>query len=323
MKYSAGARSPLKQVFIIGVLVLISSSIPGCLDMGSDDEDRIIVVVSILPQKEFAERLGGEKVKVTVMVGEGQDPHAYEPRPSQLKDVGNAAIYFKVGSGIGFEEVWMDTLMEQNRDMEIVDGSRGIELISMGNATHDEEENDGGETRGEGEHDHEGMDPHIWNSPKNAVIMVNNLLESLKNVDPANADYYTNNSREYLVDLQAIDMELRTALEPFSEKKFLVYHPAFGYLAHDYDLEMLTIEEEGKEPSAAGVAAIIDQAKAENITTVFVHPQFDQSNAETIATEIDGNVVIIDPLGSEYLENMKEVTRKLVQGFEQGSAVEE
>jgi len=473
MNYQIIGLSSRNKALLLGLILAATAFSTACID--DNDDGRIVIIVSILPQKEFVERVGGDRVRVTAMVGEGQDPHDYEPRPSQMKDVARADIYFMVGSGMEFEQVWMDTIREQNDDMEIVDGSKGITLIPFGaghsveeeavelfmdgpfenvdagrNESHapfiesgercyiinlteddgnnsgflkfipgkegehviflehgdtevnftvkDEEGNgiepeeqreDGNETRGSGEeqegggeekeadgeneggeqnegvegnpfaryasfdfseenytfnfsssnekscklvvlamqdgshenegnHQHGNLDPHVWNSPRNARIMVGNLLEALKNVDPENADYYSQNANDYIAELDAIDQEFRSGLEPYRGRKFLVYHPAFGYLAYNYNLEMVIIEEEGKEPTPAGVQAIIDQAKEENIGTVFVHPQFDRSNAEVIADEINGNVVVIDPLGKDYLENMMEVKEKLIEGFGAG-----
>ena len=331
MTSSKSSEMTIFALLTLGVLISSLVGFSGCLDLDDDTDDRIRVIVSILPQKEFAERVGGEYVKVTVMVGEGQDPHGYEPRPSQLIDVAKADVYFIVGSGVEFENIWLDTLIEQNGDMEIVDASKGIELIASAEEDHDEDhdsdqneshddehEENGNQTHEDdsGEHDHEGDDPHIWNSPVNAMIMVGNLRDALVRIDPEHASDYSNNSQEYLSELDAVDRDMRSGLESHGGKKFLVYHPSFGYLAHQYNLSQIAIEDEGKEPTPAGVQAIIDQAKAENITTIFVSPQFDESNAQTIAKEIGGTVVRIDPLGEHYLENMRKVREKLIDGFE-------
>jgi zinc transport system substrate-binding protein len=307
-------RTPAFTGVVILSLILCGVMVSGCLDLERDDEDdRIRIVVSVLPLKEFAERIGGDNVKVTVMVGEGQDPHGYEPRPSQLKDVARADLFFKVGSGLEFENVWMETLIEQNGDMEIVDGSQGIELLESG-------EGENGTRAGEDEndHDHEDHDPHIWTSPVNAIRMVETLRDALMNIDPENAGEYGNNSLTYVKELEVMDAELRTGLGPFPGGKFLVYHPSFGYLAHEYNLSQIAIENEGKEPTPSGIQAIIDQAKAENITTVFVSPQFDQANADVIADEIDGVVVSIDPLDAGYIANMRVIGEKLIEGFGRG-----
>jgi zinc transport system substrate-binding protein len=283
-----------------------------------EDEGLVHVVVSIAPQKEFAEALGGDKVSVTVMVPPGQEPHDFEPTTSQMKDVAKADIYFKVGSGVEFETVWMGTFEKQNENMRVVDGSKGVELIPMEyEHDHNEEEHNGSDH--DDEHDHEeGMDPHIWMSPKNAKVMVQNLLVRLKAEDPANSHYFQENADAYLAELDRLVDNISAGLEPFQGEKFLVYHPAFGYFAHDFGLVQLAIEEEGKEPTPKGLEHVIEQAEEEGIKVVFEEPQFDKHNAQTIADEIGGGVITLDPLAENYLDNIKEISDKLIEAFENG-----
>lgn len=295
--------SRIKVVSLIFLLILSSLTIAGCTEEEEDDYD-LNIVVTIPPQKEFVDEIGGEKVKVTVMVPPGQEPHSYEPTTQQMKEVSKADIYFKIGSGIDFELNWMDNMKEQNPDMVVVDGSEGIELIEM--SEHHEHE----ETNNE-----EHMDPHIWMSPPNAVQMINNLLETMKEEDEVNADFYDENAQKYKLELQSLHTDIKDILEPFEGKKFLVYHPSFGYLAEEYNLTQIAVEEEGKEPGTQGLQAIIEQAKEENITVVFVEPQFDQSSAETIADEIDGKVVSINPLAEDYIDNLEVIVNELRSAF--------
>ncbi len=126
------------------------------------DNGKIGVVFTIFPLADFVEHVGGDKVKVTVMIPPGASPHTCEPIPSQLEDVSKAKIYFKVGSGVDFEQVWMDKIIAMNPDVVIIDGSEGVKKM--------------------------GNDPHIWNSPTNAKKMVESFCTGLIQVDPANDD---------------------------------------------------------------------------------------------------------------------------------------
>lgn len=329
---------------VIGVLLIVGLfGVVAYFAIQEDqkDEGKLGIVVSLLPQKEFAERIGGEHVSVTVMVGEGQEPHGYEPSTAQMKDVAEADIYFKVGSGVEFETAWMDKFIEQNSKMKVVDGSAGINLIEISeehdhedddheeeddhNETddkHDEEEHhneteeDDHEEDQEDDHHHHGDDPHIWTSPSNAKIMVQNLLTVMKAEDPGNADEYQKNADAYLAELDSLISEISTGLEPYADEKFLVYHPAFGYFAHEFDLVQLAVEDEGKEPTAKGLEHVIEQAKDESIKVVFVEPQFDKHNAQTIADEIGGSVITLDPLSPDYIQNLREISEKLIEAFE-------
>ncbi|HEY51565.1 MAG TPA: zinc ABC transporter solute-binding protein [Dehalococcoidia bacterium] len=271
--------------------------------------DRVGVVVTILPQAEFVENVGGTKVKVTVMVPPGASPHTYEPKPTQMTALAEAEMYAKVGSGVEFELVWMDKLIATNKEMVVVDCSEGVKLQEMvaedGNAEDEHEE----------EH-HGGMDPHIWMSPLNAQIMVRNICAGLITVDPENRSYYEQNRDAYLKQLAEIDGEMRDGLSEVKNRRFMVYHPAFGYFAREYNLTMLPIEWEGKEPTAAGLASLIEQAKAHDIRVIFAEPQFDPKSAEVIAEAIGGRVVLIDPLARDYIANLRLIMNEMLPVME-------
>lgn len=290
-------RKVLYAIIICLVLILLIATGVYFIENNYSDTDnqsglsggKIGVVVTIGPQEEFAKRVGGDKVNVTVMVPSGADPHTYEPLPNQMKQVEDAELYFQVGSDIEFEQTWMEKLAAMNPQMEVVNTSEGIELIP--NTAEDEE----------------GSDPHVWVSPRNAKIMVENMYESLVEIDPQNKDYYTKNKDEYIKQLDELDENITQILSEKNNTKILVYHPAWAYFCRDYDLQQISIEAEGKEPTAQDIANLIDQAKKENISVIFVSPEFSSSNAKVIADEIGGKVVVVDPLSENYLENMKKV----------------
>ena len=272
---------------------------------------KIGVVVTILPQVEFVENVGGEKVDVTVMVPAGKSPHFWEPLPSQMKALARAEMYAKVGSGVEFELVWLEKLVSTNKEIVVVDCSTGVQLIQMaGNHNHEDEEP-------EEEHDNPGaMDPHIWMSPLNAKIMVQNICDGLVQVDPGNRAFYEENRDAYLQELTELDQDIREGLSGVTNRRFMVYHPSFGYFAKEYDLTMLPVEEEGKEPTPAGIVHLIEQAKEDNIKVIFASPQFNPLSAEVIADEIGGSVVLIDSLAGDYIANLRTVLGELVQAME-------
>ncbi len=268
----------------------------------AETNDRVGVVVTILPQAEFVENVGGEKVGVTVMVPPGASPHTYEPTPSQMTALAKAEMYAKVGSGVEFELVWVDKLLATNPDMPVVDCSRGIELQ---------------ETVSEDEHEYrDGRDPHIWMSPANAQIMVRNICDGLIETDPENKGYYEQNRDAYLQQLAEIDREIRDGLAGVENRRFMVYHPAFGYFAREYDLTMISIEKEGKEPTAAGMTHLIEQAKAHDIRVIFAEPQFNPKSAEVIAEAIGGKVVLIDALAKDYIGNLRLIMNEMLPALE-------
>ncbi len=279
-----------KHITVIAVAVLLFINVVSCGAAAPVQvADKIGVTVTVLPQREFVERVGGDRVDVAVMIPPGASPHTYEVTPAQMVQLSRARIYGKVGSPIEFELSWLDRLLAQNRDILVVDCSRGIDLIKSDDP------------------DEPGLDPHIWTSPRNAGIMVQNICTGLVQADPQNRQYYEDNRDSYLKELGDLDAEMVALLKNAGNRSFIVYHPAWGYFARDYGLRQLGIEQEGKEPKAAYMARLIDEARRQNIEVIFVSPEFDSRNAEAIAHEIGGRVVIIDPLAGDYLSNMRQV----------------
>ncbi|WP_298684194.1 metal ABC transporter solute-binding protein, Zn/Mn family, partial [uncultured Methanomethylovorans sp.] len=223
----------IKRLVICAICAILLFS--GCTEktQNKDTEtsaDKLVVAVSVLPQAEFVEQIGGDKVRTVVMIPSGASVHTYEPTPSQLKDLSTAQVYVKAGSNLDFELVWMDDLMSVNSDMYVVNSSKGIRFRTMGEDEHEEENG------------HTGLDPHVWTSPQNAKIMVKNIYEGLVAVDPDNEATYKQNYDAYIDKLDEADAKLKTSLAGKEGSSFIVYHPAWGYLADDYGLHEISIE---------------------------------------------------------------------------------
>lgn len=288
--------------FIVAVLMLAALLPSGCGQPATPEPvDRLNVTVSILPQKYFVERIGGENVAVNVMVKPGSSPHTYEPKPEQLRAVSKAAAYFSIG--VGFENAWLDRIASAaGSEMLMVDTAQGIERMPMV-AHHYEEE-------GEGHAYDEGLqnpDPHIWTSPGLVRIQAQTIYEALARIEPEHKAAYQANLQGFLQDIDGLDGDIRGTLKGMDSRKFMVFHPAWSYFARDYGLEMVPIEIGGQEPSAAELAALITEAKKEGIRVIFAQPEFSTRDAETIAKEIGGEVLLISPLAPDWLDNLRRV----------------
>jgi zinc transport system substrate-binding protein len=270
---------------IITVLYYFASQKP----VTNPDGGKIGIVVSVGPEEEFVQAIGGDKVDVTLMVPPGADPHTYEPLPNQLNHVSNAKIYVMVGTPIEFELNYMDKMRDMNPNMLVVNSSQGITLIP--NTAENEN----------------SSDPHVWVSPKNAKIMVENIYQSLIKVDPNNTEYYTKNRNTYLQQLDELDNNITKSLNGKENTNIIVYHPAWAYFCQDYHLNQITIESGGKEPTSREIANVIDIAKKDNIKVIFVEPQYSPKSAEVIASEINGKVLKVDDLAPDYIKNLNNV----------------
>jgi zinc transport system substrate-binding protein len=255
-------------------------------------------VVSILPEQTFAQAIGGDKVNITLMVKPGNSPHTYEPKPSQMKAIAKADIYFSIG--VEFEETWLDRFQNQNHDMKIVDISKGVKKIHMVEHSHHKEHSD--DKKHAHEH-HEEKDPHIWTSPKNVKIIVQNIYNSFVKVDPKNKEYYKSNLDKFLLYVDNLDKDIKKILNQ-PNKRFMVFHPEWGYFAKEYNLIQIPIEVEGKNPKPRELKHLIEEAKEEKIDAIFTSPVFSDAIAKQIANELKIPVIKISSLDKNWGENL-------------------
>jgi len=276
-----GKSQMVRRLYVIVVTLLLSAALlAGCSQSTAPaSTDTLNVTVSILPQKYFVERVGGEHVTLNVMVQPGASPATYEPKPAQLTALSQAAAYVSIG--VPFEDAWLDKIASANSDMLMVDTTTGIERV--------------------------GNDPHIWLSPTLVKTQAQTIYDALVELDPAHKTDYKANVDSFVADIDALDADIRAALEGLETKKFMVFHPAWGYFARDYGLEMISIEVGGQEPSAAELAALVAKAQEEGINVIFAQPEFSTKDAETIGNEIGGEVLLISPLAPDWLDNLRQV----------------
>ena len=264
----------------------------------SHTDHKPILTVTIEPLRYFTETIAGDKYKVVSMLPEGTSPETYDPTPGQLVDLGKSQAYFRVGY-IGFERAWIKKLQANAPHLLFFDTSRGVSLLKD-NHTHGAKEG----------HMHEGVDPHIWNSPRNAAIMAENIYRALCELDQKNEAYYKHRVDSLLRQIASTDSIIRTEL-PALDKAFVIYHPALTYFAADYGLRQISIEEEGKEPSPAHLEELIKRCKAEKVKVIFVQQEFDVRNAEVIAKELNVKVVPINPLSYQWQKEMLGIAKAL------------
>jgi len=287
------------RVMPLLVLLLLAALLSGCVSQ-RESSGQIKVATTIVPLGEFVHAVGGTRVSVTVLVPPGVEPHTFEPSPSQIREVADADIYAENGAGL---ESWMDSILQVNSRMLVVDTSKGVGLIA---GTGD------GETASDGGM---AMDPHIWLSPRNAMTQVRNICDGLTKVDPAGKDYYADNRDKYINKLKELDAYLNSTFAGTKKKKFVVLHPAWTYFARDYGLTQIAIDVEEKEPGPRYLTELVSSAHANNITTVYVEPQYNPKMAEVISKEISGKVVSIDDLAPNYIENLKSVGEKIAKSL--------
>jgi len=289
----------------------------------SDRTEEIQVVTTIFPLADIVRNLGGEMVEATALLSAGASPHTYEPTVEQAKTVAGAEMVVYVGGGLDdwavrlarAEQVFTVEIMEYMADMVLDydpvhlhegsadDGEHNEHQHEHGCNNHDHNDHDHGIDQDKHHHHYHGPhDPHVWMDPILVKDVIAPLIsEELKKIDPHNAARYDDYLKNFQDKLEQLHSEITETVNSFTKKRFISYHSAWNYFAHRYGLEEVAAVEEfpGREPSAKWLSELVRLAGAYDIDVIFAEPQLSRKAAEVIAGEIDGQVLILDPLGGE------------------------
>lgn len=287
-----------RRPFLLSAFALLAAGLVA--PVASAQPEPLDVVVSILPQKSIAEAIGGEFVSVTVMVPPGMHPRVFEPTPASMAALEGADLY--VAMDVPHEKNWMPQVEAARPDLPILHSRDAVETRTIT-----------GRVDASG---NEMVDPHIWLAAPPLRRIAAAMRDEMAKLDPEHADTYVANTEAWLARLDAADAEAAEKLAPYKGQAFLVFHPAWGYLADSYGLRQLAIEEQGMEPGPKMIAKTIDTAKEEGISVIFVQQQFSQKEAETIAKEIRGKVVKLNPLNPDPVANLNIVADAFVASFQ-------
>ena len=277
-------------LFIYIVLVVSCAS-------NKNQSDEKVIYVSIAPIKPIVEAIVGDDFTVEILVPAGASPESFEPTPKQFIALNKAQLVLGTGL-LDFEQQLLKRIHNQNK---VVDLSRGIVTIS-GSCSHTHH----------GKHCHHGIDPHIWCSPKSLSIMARNAHNAIVAAMPDSVQYtaaYSALSER----ITTLDNEVAELASNASLPYFIIYHPALTYLARDYGLEQIAIENDGKEASAKRLAQIISKARVDGIKSVFYQSEFPESSVQIICEDIGANAVEINPLAEDIFTNIRDIARLITE----------
>lgn len=248
------------------------------------------IAVGIPPQEELVRRLAGKDLEIEVLLPSGSNHESYEPTFGQLLAISRASLFIKVGHpSFTLETLLLEKIIALNPNLRIVNGADTLAL-------------------------REG-DIHYWTSPRRLSQVAATTAEVLKNLLPQNATLIEKNKEGLLRELQALDGELRELFAPFQGRSFLVFHPAWGYLAEDYGLKQLAIENDGKEPGVRRASEILALAKQARIHTIFIEPGSAEESIAFFSEELRANVETLNPLAKDWTNSLRDSARAIAKSF--------
>jgi zinc transport system substrate-binding protein len=284
------------------------------------------VAVTIVPQIEMVEAIAGERVEVTAMIPKGFSPSNYAPSPAEMRAFNEASIYFSMGvpadvqnilpraeemSGLKVVKLFEEIEAEHPHRYFGEDAEGNEDQHEYEEDSHHHEEENHSDDHEDGHSHAGGRDPHIWLSPARVESMLEIMRDQLIELLPEYEAEFEANTKEYLSRLKAADKANRELLSPYQGEAILVYHPSFGYFTEHYGLEMMAIEEDGKEPGPRHLQEIIENAAQKGINNVFYQAEIDSRKTRSVAEELGGEIVQLNPLAEDYIQNLKVMAQRM------------
>jgi len=283
------------------------------------------VVVSFSILGDIVQQVGGERVQVRALVGPEADAHVFQPKPADARAV--AAARLLVVNGLGYEG-WLERLLRNaNYRGELVRVTDGIEPLPARN-DHDHDTK-GSHRHGHG-HDHGEHDPHAWQDVRHAIHSTRRIADALCRVDASGCDSYRQRAHTYAQTLQALDAEIRAAWAPIppQQRTVVTSHDAFRYYGHAYGVRFLPAQgvNTASEPSAAALARLIRQVRAEGVRAIFVERLTDARLVQRVAQEAGVRPSTVplysdalskpDGPAPDYVSLMRHNTRAMVEAIQ-------
>lgn len=260
-----------------------------------------VVLVSVPPYLYFVKKIAGNTVSAESLIPFGANPHSYEPTPKQVQLQKQAVLWLKLGEKA--DQKAQRVFQEMKNPPLIIDLTEGLVLLSYKN------------TKDHCCAHHSTKDLHIWLSPKMMQEQAKKITQALIELFPIHVKLYQNNLTDLLKELEQADQELATLLKDKQGKAILVSHPAFAYFCRDYNLEQLSLEEEGKDCLPKYIPELLRKIKALDIGGIIIEPQHSSKAAELFAQELKISTYPIDPYSEDYITNLKqmaEVVKKII-----------
>lgn len=251
----------------------------------------VAVAVGIPPHAWLIEQIGGDHVSIEVMVAPGESPETYMPSDVQVTRLMRSQIYFR--AGVPFESGPTFEAVRSSGRFRIVDLTEGIEIVAG--------------------------DPHIWLSPRLLIPQARRVAAALAGIDPDRRGTFEEQLTLLEARLAELDRRIEERLRPFTGRSFYVFHPSWSYFARDYGLVQVAIEREGKEPSDHELTALLNQARRDRVTTVFLSPQIHSRAASAFAAGLGARVEQLDPLPTDLATGLAATADKLERAFREAA----
>ena len=276
-------------------MVLLVLGLTEFCGSASAQETGTRVVTTLFPLYDFARNIGQDKIDLSMLLPPGVEPHAFEPKPSDMARIAQAEVFIYTGNAM---EPWAERIVKGvgNPRLRVVDASRGIALMKMEGGEAGTEHVKGEQAHHHRDHALEGVDPHIWLDLANSQRIVDTIADALVLARPADERLLRQNAEAYKEKLRALDGSFTAELSKCPKREFIhAGHYAFGYLARRYHLTYVAAQGfvPDSEPTAKQLAALARQVQSRGLKVVFYEELVEPRIARTVAKETGAELLML------------------------------
>jgi zinc/manganese transport system substrate-binding protein len=297
--------------------VLAACAAPRQVDQRGAEDTRLEVVTTFLPITLFTRAVAGDCATVTALIPPSTGPHDFQAKPGDLAALRRARVLVKNGLEM---EAFLSKLVAAagNAQLQVIDSSRGIATIDSAESDHHADHDHG--------HAHGEVNPHIWLDPLRAVQQVETIRDGLVKADPSCAEGYQRNAATYIVQLETLNNEITSQLEPYRGKTFIAFHDFAPYFAQRYNLKAdFLVDVPELNPSPADLQRVAAEVRQTQLKALLSEPQEGQRSFNALAKDLGIKISVFDPLetGSDqsasdpqtYFVVMRRNVADLIQAF--------
>jgi len=303
-------RCPSRPAALLAALALVAAGALSACGSGAETvggaDGGPVVVATTTQVGDLVRAVAGDRAGVRQILSANSDPHAYEPRPSDVKAVAGAKVVVRSGGDL---DDWLGGVLDNAGS-----AATTIDLIAAMRTR-----------RGDGE-----VDPHWWQDPHDAEIAVGRIRDALTAADPGGRAAYAASAAAYVAQLRALDRAIARCIAaiPRERRRLVTDHDALGYYAARYDIEVIGTVipalSTQAQASAGEVARLVRTIRRTGVTTIFSESSTNPKLAKAIARDAGaalGPALYADSLGpagsagATYIGSLRFNTLALAAGF--------
>ncbi|MEH6908927.1 metal ABC transporter substrate-binding protein [Neobacillus drentensis] len=275
------------SLILIFILSGCSNSIQTKGEKTEEGTKKLQIVTTFYPMYFFTKKVVGDAASVDLLIPNGVEPHEWEPSTKDMINIQDSDMFIYNSR---YFETWTEKIFKSinQKDMEIVEASKGIKLMDADANTEEDHESE----------NHSSKDPHVWLSPVLAQQEVDNIARVLEQKDPKNKELYEKNAEAFKVELSELDALYKETINKATTKEFVTQHASFGYLAKQYGLIQIPIAglSPEVEPPLGKLAELTKLTQEKNIKVIYFEGMTSSKVAQTLADEIGAKTEVLNPL---------------------------